>query len=159
MKTAVIYASKHGTTAKVANAIADKLRGTTDVKLFSLKENPNPNINEFDRIILGSSIYVGQSAKAMKTFCKNNESVLGQKRLGLFICGMHPNKEEQEKELKEAYPEILQKSAMEIQFLGGEFLFEEMNFFERLIARMIAKTKLSVHQIDRDGIENFVKKL
>ena len=157
MKTAVIYASKHGTTEKVASAIADKLRGT--VKMFSLKENPNPNINEFDRIILGSSIYAGQSSKAMKTFCKNNEPVLCEKRLGLFICGMHSNKVEQEKEMKEAYPEILQKNAIAIQFLGGEFLFEKMNFFERLIARMIAKTKVSVHQIDWDGIDNFVKKL
>jgi menaquinone-dependent protoporphyrinogen oxidase len=61
MKTAIIYASKHGTTEKVAQAIADKLKKTTDVELFSLKKNPNPKISEFDMIILGSPIYAGQS--------------------------------------------------------------------------------------------------
>ena len=159
MKTAIIYASKHGTTEKVAKTIADKLRKTAETELFSLKNNPNPNISEFDQIILGSSIYAGQSSKKMKIFCKNNESILLQKKIGLFICGMHPNKAEQEKELKEAYPEILQKNATAIEFLGGEFLFEKMNFFERFIARMIAKTKISVHQIDWSGIDNFVTKL
>ena len=159
MKTAIIYATKHGTTEKVAQAIADKLKETADVELFSLKQNLRPDIREFDRIILGSSIYAGQSSKKMKAFCKENEVILLQKKLGLFICGMHSNKEEQEKEMKAAYPEVLQKNAVAIEFLGGEFLFESMNFLERFIARKIAKTKISVHRIDWSGIDNFTKKL
>jgi menaquinone-dependent protoporphyrinogen oxidase len=72
---------------------------------------------------------------------------------------MHPTKEEQDKEMKTAYPEVLQERAIEFKFLGGEFLMESMNFFERFIARMIAKTKTSVHRIDWDGIDDFVKKM
>jgi menaquinone-dependent protoporphyrinogen oxidase len=67
MKTAIIYASKHGTTEKVARAIAEKLRETANVELFSLKQNFRPNIREFDEIILGSSIYMGQSSKKNRT--------------------------------------------------------------------------------------------
>ncbi len=159
MKTAIIYATKHGTTEKVACAIADKLKETGEVELFSLKQNPCPDICEFDRIILGSSVYAGQSSKKIKTFCKENETILLQKKVGLFICGMHPNKEEQEKEMKAAYPEVLQKNAVAIEFLGGEFLFESMNFLERFIAKKIAKTTNSVHRIDWSGIDNFIKKL
>lgn len=159
MKTAIIYASKHGTAKKVAETIVERLKETTEVELFSLKENSNPDIDEFDTIVLGSSIYMGNSSKKIRTFCKNNETILLQKKLGLFICGMHPSKAEQEKELKVAYPEILQKNAVANVFLGGEFLFESMNFFERFIAKMIAKTNVSVHQIDWDGVDNFVKKL
>jgi menaquinone-dependent protoporphyrinogen oxidase len=159
MKTAILYFSKHGTTEKVAQAIADKLRETSEVELFSLRKNPTPNVGEFDRVVLGSSVYMGQSSKTMKAFCKQNESDLLQKKIGLFICGMHPNKAEQEKELREAYPQVLQENAAAIDFLGGEFLFESMNFFERFIARMIAKTKTSVHQINWNGIDDFVKKL
>ena len=159
MKVAIIYASKHGTTEKVANAIADKIRDTSDVEVFSLKKNPNPNISEFDTVILGSSVYAGQTSKKMKTFCKENESVLLQKKLGLFICGMHINKEEIDKEIKISYPSTLQEKATVHEFLGGEFLFEKMNFFERFIARMIAKTKVSVHRIDWEGIDNFVQKI
>jgi len=159
MKAAIIYASKYGTTEKVATAIAEKLREINEVELFSLKKNPNPDISGFDIAILGSSIYAGQVSGRMKAFCKANETVLLQKKTGLFVCGMHPDKEEQEKELKDAYPEVLQKNATAVEFMGGAFLFENMNFFERLIIKKIAKTNSSVQRIDWEAVDRFIKKL
>jgi len=159
MKTAIIYASKHGTTEKVARSIAEKLTGTNEVELFSLKKNSNHDISGFETAILGTSIYAGQASGKMKAYCKANESVLLQKKTGLFVCGMHPDKEQQEKELKDAYPEILQEKAVATGFLGGEFLFEQMNFFERLIIKKVAKTTTSVHQIDWEAVDSFVGKL
>ena len=132
---------------------------TNEVELFSLKNNPNPDICGFDTVVLGSPIYAGQASKKMKVFCKINESVLLQKKTGLFVCGMHPDKDQQEKELKDAYPDALQKSAVATGFMGGEFLFERMNFFERLIIKKIAKTDSSVRQIDWNTIDEFVNKL
>jgi len=159
MKTAILYASKHGTTEKVAHSIAEKLKETNEIELFSLKSNSNPDISGFERVIIGSSIYAGQAAKEVKAFCKANESVLLQKKTGLFVCGMHPDRAQQEKELTDTYPEVLLKKADATGFLGGAFLFEKMNFFERFIARMIAKTKTSVHRIDGRAIDRFVKNL
>ena len=34
MKTALIYASKYGTTEKIASSIAEKLKNTNDIELF-----------------------------------------------------------------------------------------------------------------------------
>jgi menaquinone-dependent protoporphyrinogen oxidase len=158
MKIAILYASKHGTTEKVAVSIADKLKKTGEIELFSLKKNPKPDISGFDVVILGSSIYAGQASKKMQNFCKVNETVLLQKKTGLFVCGMHPDKLQREKELKDAYPEILQKKAEATGFLGGEFLFERMNFVERLIIKKIAKTTDSVYQIDWEAVDGFVEK-
>ena len=159
MKTAILYVSKHGTTKKVADLIADKLAETNEVELFSLMNNPNPDINGFERVILGSSIYAGQISGKMKAFCKANESVLLQKKIGLFVCGMQPDKEQREKELKDTYSEALHKKSVASGFLGDEFLFEKMNFFERLIIKKIAKTTESVQQIDWDAVDDFVKKI
>jgi menaquinone-dependent protoporphyrinogen oxidase len=159
MKIAIIYASKHGTTEKVAGSIAEKLSETNDVKLFSLKENPNSDIREFETVILGSSVYAGQASGRMKSFCKTNESVLLEKKTGLFVCGMQPDKEQQKKELKDAYSDVLLEKAVVTGFLGGEFLFEKLNFFERLIVKKIAKTKSSVYMIDWEAIDEFVKKI
>jgi menaquinone-dependent protoporphyrinogen oxidase len=159
MKTAIVSTSKHGTTGKVAHLIGEKLKGTTDVELFSLKDTPNPDIRKFDMIVLGTSIYAGQPSKKMKAFCSENETALLQKRLGLFVCGMHPDKVEQDKETQSTYSGALQRHALATAFLGGEFIFEEMNFFERTIARMITKTKTSVSRIDNDGIEAFAQKI
>ena len=159
MKTAIIYASKHGTTEKVARSIAEKLMETNEVELFSLKKNPNIDISGFETVILGSSVYMGQASGKMKAFCKANEPVLLQKKTGLFVCGMHPDKEQQEKELKDAYAEALREKAAATGFLGGEFLFEQLNFLERLIIKEVAKENSSVHQIDWKAIDSFVGKL
>lgn len=159
MRTAILYVSKHGTTEKVARLIADKLEGASEVELVSLKENVNPDISGFETVILGSSVYAGSISKKMKAFCKVNESALLRKNIGLFVCGMHPDKEEREKELKEAYPDALREKAVATGFLGGEFLFEQMNFVERLVIWKIAKIKRTLHRIDQDAIHDFVKKL
>jgi len=155
MKAAIIYVSKHGATEKVASSIAEKLSG----ELFSLNKNPNPDISGFETVILGSSIYAGQASGKMKAFCKANESVLLQKKIGLFVCGMQPDKEQRDKELKDAYSEALHEKSIASGFLGGEFSFEKMNFFERLIIKKIAKTTESVQQIDWDAVDDFVKKI
>jgi menaquinone-dependent protoporphyrinogen oxidase len=72
---------------------------------------------------------------------------------------MHPDKEQQKKELKEAYLETLQEKAVVTGFLGGEFLFEQLNFFERFIIKQIAKENNTAHQINWEAIDKFVGKL
>ena len=155
-KISIIYASKHGTTEKVAHAIAEKLSQTSEVELFSLKQNLNPDISRFETVILGTSIYMGQPSEKMKAFCKVNDSALLQKKTGLFVCGMHPEKEQQEKELKDAFSETLREKATATTFMGGEFLFDKMNFFERFIAKIVGKTNHSVHRIDWNAVDGFV---
>ena len=159
MKTAIIYASKHGTTENVASRIAEKLTETNGIELFSLNKNPNPDISGFEMVILGAPIYAGQPVKKMKDFCKANESVLLQKKTGLFVCGMEPEKEKREKELKEAYPASLYQKAEVTGFLGGAFIFEQMNFFERFIIKRISKINRTVRRIDWDAIDAFVERL
>ena len=159
MKIAIIYASKYGATEKVSGSIADKLKGTNEVELFSLKKNPQPDIGVFDTVIIGTSIYAGQASKKVKAFCKEHEALLLQKRIGLFICGMHPDEVEREKELKNAFPEVLLKKSSATKFLGGAYLFEQMNFFERMIIKKIAKTTENVEQIDWGRIGEFVKEI
>jgi menaquinone-dependent protoporphyrinogen oxidase len=157
MKTAIIYASKHGTTEEIASLISEKLKETNDVELLSLKKNANPDVSNFEMIILGTPIYMGQASGKMKTFCKANETILRQKKTGLFVCGMEPHKEKQKQELKNAYPEVLLKNAKATKFLSGAFLFEQMNLFERMIIQQIAKTKTSVHRIDWEEVDGFIK--
>ena len=159
MRVAIIYVSKHGTTEKVAGLIAEKLTGSNEVELFSLTKKSTPDISRYEMVILGSAVYAGNVSGKMKAFCKANESVLLQKKMGLFVCGMHPQKEQREKELQDAYPATLQQKAEATGFLGGEFLFEQMNFFERFIIKRISKVNRTVHRIDKDTIDEFALKL
>jgi menaquinone-dependent protoporphyrinogen oxidase len=154
MKTAIIYTSKHGTTAKVAQMIAERLAGN-QVSIIDLKKEKCPDIHSFEGNILGTSIYAGASSKTMQRFCKGNIETLKQKRLALFVCGMEPESAKRQQELTNAYPQELYECAVSKCFAGGEFQFEKMNFFERAIIKRIAKTDKSVSQIREEEIEKF----
>ena len=129
MKTAIIYYSKHGTTERVAHLIGEKL--SPELEYISLKEFHNPDIQGYDRIILGTSIYAGHPGRLMSKFCNKNRAQLEQKIIALFICGMNDTQEVEQ--LKKAFPEYLHSNAVAETILGGEFLFDKMNFIEKFI--------------------------
>ena len=54
MKTAILFSSKHGTTAKVATILAEKL-GDENINLINLKTETNPNLDAYDAVILGTA--------------------------------------------------------------------------------------------------------
>jgi len=158
MNTAIIYTTKYGTTEKVAQVIAERLAGD-QISLINLKKDKHPNINSFDGIILGTSIYAGTSSKIMQSFCKKNMVALVQKRLAIFVCGMEPDPTKQQQELTNAYPDELLQHAVFKCFAGGEFLFDKMNFIERAIIKRIAKTDTdkNVSQIMVENIDKLVE--
>lgn len=156
MKTAIVYSSKHGTTGKIARLIGEQFIDD-EVDYISLKENKTTHIQEYDRIILGTSIYAGNPSAEMKKFCSNNRSVLDKKKIGLFICCMLKKREQEQ--LTNAYPKFLHKVAVTERALGGELLFDKMNLFERFLTRLVMKVKTSVYEINDDAIKLFTNEM
>ncbi|MDR1746316.1 MAG: flavodoxin domain-containing protein [Tannerella sp.] len=158
MRTAIIYASKHGTTAKVAQKIAERFPTTESVAVYNLKTDKQIDIQSFDTVVLGTAVYAGKPLPAMQNFCERQSGALLNKHLGLFVCGMEQDANKQQQETTNAFPHVLREKALAAQFLGGEFLFDRMNFLERLIIKKIAKTDQNVSAIKETDIEEFVKK-
>ncbi|WP_455590770.1 flavodoxin domain-containing protein [Bacteroides sp.] len=155
MKTAIIYYSKHGTTEKVAHLIGDNL--DDELTYISLKKHRNPDIRIYNKVILGTSIYAGSPGKVMTQFCNKNRILLEKKVIGLFICCM--NREQEKEEITNAFPKYLHKVAITEAILGGEFLFEKMNFIERFITKRITKTHSSVSSLRQEAIKEFVTQI
>lgn len=155
MKIAIIFSSKHGTTAKVAQQLGEKLG--EEITLINLKDHKKPNINNYDACILGTAIYAGNPIKSIKNFSLKNKDHLINKPLGLFICGMDPGTEKQQEEMKAAFPAELLNHAKSKYYLGGEFIFEDMNFMERFIIKKISKVDKSVSLIHHDNIQKFAE--
>ena len=153
MKTAIIYASSHGTTEKVAKQIQNGL-GAERVQLVNLKSTKAIDLSLFDTVIIGGSVHAGQMQGKVKSFCKKNMVDLLQRRLGLFMVGM--NEPEFEKEFENAFPELLRRHAISSKCVGGEFLFEKMNFFEKLIVKKVSGISQNVSKIDEDRIAELV---
>jgi menaquinone-dependent protoporphyrinogen oxidase len=152
MKTAIIYSTTHGTTEKVSQMMQEQL-GVESTRLFNLKKNKKPDLGQFDQVIIGGSIHAGMIQKSVKDFCKAHMVELLDKRLGLFLCGM--NEPEYQTQMEKAFPEILRKHATAKDTMGGEFLFDKMNFFQRLIVQKISGIKSSMSRINTEKIIMF----
>jgi len=152
MKTAIIYATSHGTTEKVAQQIQSELGNNS--QLFNLKEVKTVDLSQFEQVIIGGSIHAGTMQGKVRDFCRKNLIDLLQKRVGLFMCGM--NEPDFETEFNNAFPDLLRKHAISSKCVGGEFLIEKMNFFERFIVRKISGVSQNVSKIDEEKVKELV---
>jgi menaquinone-dependent protoporphyrinogen oxidase len=153
MKTAVIYATNHGTTEKVAQMIREQL-GEDNADLINLKNNPMPDLSDYDQVFLGGSIHAGNIQNRVKKFYQQNMVDLLGKPLALFLCGM--NKQQFQEEFDGAFPEVLRKHAISKKMVGGEFLFDKMNFIEKALVRKISGINETVSDIEVEKIRELV---
>lgn len=156
MKIGIIYSTHHGTTEAVAKEI-QRLVQPQHVELINLGENKHPDISNYDVVILGSSIHASHNQSRMHTFCKKNIPELLQKQLGLYLCCM--NRGEMEQSMQNAYSEILRNRAFSLQFMGGEYKMDKMNFIERILLKKIAGVTESKSSINYDAINEFVERI
>ncbi|RPH32749.1 MAG: flavodoxin [Bacteroidales bacterium] len=156
MKTLIVFASSHGTTEKVANIIKEKLDSTT-VQTYNLKYKPKIDLSDYETIIIGSSIHAGSIQSDIKKFIKDNTISLMQKRVSLYLCCMDEKKEQEE--FNNNYPELLRNHSVYNAIVGGEFLFEKMNFFERFLVRKISGVSSTVSKLRIEEIDNLVNTL
>jgi menaquinone-dependent protoporphyrinogen oxidase len=156
MKIAIIYTSKSGTTESVARQIAGKMTAHS-VALFNLAEKRRPDLNLYDGVILGSSIYAGKPRAGMNIFCRNNLEKLKELKLALFVCGMEKDEIRQSLELASAYPEELLRHSVARQFAGGEIFIEKKNRLEKFILKRFAKITTSESIINTEAINTLAK--
>ena len=86
MKVLVCVASKYGATSEIAQAVADVLaeRGCEDTVL------PPPEVGaveEFDAVVLGSAVYMGQWLKPARELVEHQAAALVARPTWLFSSG------------------------------------------------------------------------
>ena len=156
MKTLITYATNHGCTEKTALKLNDFLGGTA--QLINLKENSNPDLTDYERIIIGGSIHAGRIQKTIKKFCEQHKNELMKKELGLFICCMEEG-EKAQIQFNDAFQEVLRQNAKASACLGGEFDFEKMTAFQRMIIKKVAKVEHNTSRVDYEAIRQFSTKM
>jgi menaquinone-dependent protoporphyrinogen oxidase len=86
MKILVTVASKHGSTDEMAKAIGSELatRGL-DVSVVPVQDVQT--IDEYDAVVLGSAIHMGQWMKPAKEFAARQAALLASRPVWLFSSG------------------------------------------------------------------------
>lgn len=87
MKTIILYDSIKGYTKKCAEYLHSNIEGSD---IFDI-DNRVFDLGDYDQVLIGAPIYVGEIEETMKEFIKRFKIVLLKKKLGIFCSGMNPS--------------------------------------------------------------------
>lgn len=152
MKTLIVYASEYGYTKDCVESLARQIGGETLV--INANNEKVLEISNFDNILVGGSIYMGQIQKNIKEFCTRNLPELLGKNLGLFIsCGFPENFD---MHLKNSFPSQLLETANYKECFGGELRMDRMKFIHKTITKMMQKAQ---EKEGKASIEQFPERI
>lgn len=151
LRALVLYGSKHGCTEKCAYLLSDKL-GEADI--VDLRRVRSVSLDEYDTILIGSSVYAGQLNKSVVRFCSANLTTLTTKRIGLFICCGLPEKAMEQ--LETGFPKALVQVARAKGYFGYQLDMEKLSLFERILVRALGRRQDEL-KIRHTAIENFAR--
>ncbi len=143
MKILVAYASKTGTAKECAEMLGKELRGV-DVVLSDLAD-PQPDISDFDAVVVGSSIRYGKIRREAREFLTVNHDKILQKPHGLFLClGSGHGFEDY---VGRVFPTDLCDSAVAVLPFGGRLRLKNANLFERILLHTV-RSKIRENEMD-----------
>jgi menaquinone-dependent protoporphyrinogen oxidase len=86
MKVLVTYASKHGSTAEIADAIAGRLR-SHGLAVDTIPVSQEPAVEGYDAAVIGSAVYMGAWMKPAVSFLERSSEALSRIPIWLFSSG------------------------------------------------------------------------
>lgn len=162
MKYAIVYASLAGGSEQSAKIIKDKLFfehqiPENDIALLDLNKNPTPDLENYEKCIIGTGIYAGKPHKHIIKFVHTNMESLLKIPVYLFICSLATDEENEN--YRKVFPEKLLEHAIILSFFGGMVIFKRLNFFVRFIMKIITKSKQDVHKLNYGVIDRFIEEV
>ena len=98
MKSLIVYATRYGATKGTSEEIARIIvEENIDARIVNLKEEKIKDISEYDLVVVGSSMAMGNWASEAEDFVNRFQKDFGSKRLALFISSLKPVEERQGK--------------------------------------------------------------
>ena len=155
MNTLIAYSTTLGCTEQCASKLKDDLGN--GVEMVRISRRRRYNLEQYDTIIIGGSIHEGMIQRSVYKFCEHNLEVLLKLQVGLFVCCMDPDANEQEL-IDRAFPEKLVKHALSSGFFGGELNIKKMNLLQKIMTRKAARLQKEP-EIDFQKILDFARKI
>ncbi len=154
-KTLIAYSTTLGCTEQCASRLKEDLG--EGVEMIRISRRRRFNLNNYDTIIIGGSIHEGMIQRSVYKFCESNLDELIKKAVGLFVCCMDAEANEQEL-IQRAFPDSLVKHALASGFFGGELNIKKMNLLQKIMTRKAARLQKEP-DIDFQKILEFARRL
>ena len=149
MKTLILYESKMGFTKKCAEHLHSKIEGS---ELFDI-EGGGYILKNYEKVIIGAPIYVGEIEDYTKDFIKRNKLTLLDRKLGLFCAGM--NKEEFHIAVQDSLPVDIFYHA-EIVHCGGVIDYAKLNLREKYTIWRRLKIRKSLEDEHLESLDSLI---
>ncbi len=146
MKVLITYSSGFGSTREVAEKIGDILTDKGEISVNVLPIDNVDHIDEFDAIVVGSSVRADRPLANVRDFFARHYKELTKKQVAIFaVClaancseGRDKVKREYISQITEKYPDL---NLIDTQAFGGKIDFEQLNdIMKQLMKRVLEKT-------------------
>ena len=156
MKTLIVYTSKYGCTADCAAHLRANLPG--EVALIDINKANDPiELEAFDTVIIGGSVYIGKVSKKLRVFCQSNVDLLCRKKVGIFLCCALAGQVDEV--LANNFPAALLEHAKTVKTFGSEARLEKMSLPDKMIIKAVTKGDFSYFRISEENMADFVRKM
>ncbi len=166
----IIYSSTDGQTKIICEKIKNFSKNSESIKLISLEEASDFDLQLYEDIIIGASIRYGKHNKNLYKFISSNKETLEKKRSAFFSVNVVARKPE--KNTPETNPymkKFLKISNWKPDKLGvfaGKVNYPNYGFFDKYIIRLImfmtkgpTDTSKSFEFTDWSKVEDFAREL
>jgi menaquinone-dependent protoporphyrinogen oxidase len=136
MKVLVSVASRHGSTAEIANVIAAVLR-TNDIEADVVSPEAVASLDGFDAVVLGSGVYAGHWLEPAKAFVGRYRIELTERPVFLFSSGPIGDPPKPTQDPVDVAELDASTDAVDHQVFAGRVTRSQLNVFERLITKVV----------------------
>ena len=166
----IIYSSTDGQTKNICEKIKNFSKNSESIKLISLEEAGDFNLQSYENIIIGASIRYGKHNKNLYKFISTNKGILEKKKNAFFSVNVVARKPEKNTPKTNPYiKKFLKISNWKPNKLGvfaGKLNYPNYGFFDKYIIRLImfitkgpTDTSKSFEFTDWSKVEDFAKEL
>jgi menaquinone-dependent protoporphyrinogen IX oxidase len=164
MKGVVIYKSRYGATRQYAQWLSTEL----ELPMMATAEISVAKLNEFDFVIMGSSVYIGKLL--IKSWLQDHAAILQKKKLFLFVvCGTPASDTAKTTAIVAKNLPLSLASRCQVFFLQGRLNLEKLSFTDRFALRFGARFEkdpilkqrmmLGYNEVKRENLEPLLKVL
>jgi len=166
----IIYSSTNGQTKAICEKLKSFSKNSESIKLISLKEANDFNLQSYENITIGASIRYGKHNKNLYTFIASNKEVLEKKKSAFFSVNVVARKPEKNTPETNPYIQKFLKISNwqpdKLAVFAGKVDYPNYGFFDKHIIQFImfitkgpTDTTRSFEFTDWSKVEDFSKKL
>ena len=166
----IIYSSTDGQTKIICEKIKSYSKNSESIKLISLEEASDFNLQSYEDIIIGASIRYGKHNKNLYKFISSNKETLEKKRSAFFSVNVVARKPEKNTPETNPYMKKFLKISNwkpdKLSVFAGKVNYPKYGFFDKYIIRLImfitkgpTDTSKSFEFTDWSKVEDFAREL